>query len=271
MKKVILPIIFLFLISFTFAQPPIFTQFVDEGLTVDFVKINIQEQNKDFQYNFHVFNTSNGIRLSNSTTNCTFHLFMNDGVHVIQEMDIPFDVVGKDWQLTVNGNNFSRLGEYAYLIDCSSTEGLGGSVSIGFEVTESGFGVTEGQAIIYFIALIIAMLFLSLFLFGAITIPWGHSTDPEENIISVNDLRFVKIFLIAISYVMAMFIFGLLRSITGGLLVFTGVSNLFNWGYQVMLAFMYPLIVLTFVFAFIIFLQNLTTKKKLRRVLTIKK
>ena len=117
------------------AQPPIFTQFVDEGLTIDFVKITIQQQNKDFQYNFHVFNTSNGIRLTNSTTSCNFHLFMNDGVHIIQEMSIPFDVSGEDWELTVKGNNFTRLGEYAYLVDCSSTEGLGGSVSVGFEVT----------------------------------------------------------------------------------------------------------------------------------------
>ena len=261
---------FLFLISSISAAPPTFTQIIDGGLTIDFVKISILEQNQDFNFNFHVFNTSNGIRLTNSTTNCTFHLFNNKGSHIIQEMNIPFDVSGGDWELKTMGGNFSRLGEYAYLVDCSSTDTLGGAVSVEIEVTESGHGVNEGQAIIYSIALIIAMLFLALFLTGAIMIPWGHATDPEDNIVNVNDLRFVKIFLIAISYVMTMFIFGLVRSITGGLLTFVGISNIFEWLYWIMLSFLWPLIVLIFIVAFIIFLQNLSIRRDLKRGLTVK-
>lgn len=271
MKKIILLFMFLFLISFVSAAPPVFTQIIDEGISIDFPKITVLEQNQDYTFNFHAFNTSNGIRLTNSTTNCTLHLFDNKGDHIVNEMNMPFVVADGDWELTVTSGNFSRIGEYAYLITCQSTENLGGSVSVRFHVTESGFMVDEGQAIIYSIALICALLFLGLFLWGAIAIPFGHPTDPEQNIVSVNDLRFVKIFLIAISYVMAMFIFGLLKSITSGLLFFTGISNLFNWGYWVMLSFLWPLIVLTFIITFVMFVHGLTLKNKLRRGLTVKR
>ena len=137
------PYIYFFLVlilvtTLVTAQQPPFSQMINEGLSIDFIKINTYEQNQDFTYNFHVFNTSNGVKLTNSSTNCTFHLFDNTGVHIIQEMEIPFDVIGEDWELTVLGGNFSRLGQYAYMVDCQSIEGFGGSVSTNFDVTADG-------------------------------------------------------------------------------------------------------------------------------------
>lgn len=175
-----------------------------------------------------------------------------------------------DFNHTLLGENETRtVGDY--LVSGFCFTGSETEVWIyDFTITFSGEELSTAGGLVSIIFLIGSLFIFSIVLWGAIVIPFGHNTDPEQNIISVNDLRFVKIFFIAISYVLLMFIFGVLKRITESFLVLEGASKLFNWLFQIMFAFLWPLIVLTFIFTFIIWLNNLTIKKKLRRGLRVK-
>ena len=130
---------FLFLISFSFnvsAQPP-FTQILSEKVDIQFPLLENIEQNKEFIFNFHIFNSTTGILFDNTTHECIFHLFNNQGVHVIDQFPTVYEEFSRDFEANISGSNFSRIGEYSFLAICNST-GSGGSVSVRFLVTEDG-------------------------------------------------------------------------------------------------------------------------------------
>ncbi len=136
--------IFLFLLVLTpfisAQQPPnIQTNInVNTGLQVEFPQIFVFENGKDYLFTTHVFNISTGLGVTNDTTTCFFHLFDNRGAHQIDEVAMTFDPIDTDFDYNVLGANFTRNGEYFYLITCNTTE-IGGFDSVGFEVTQDGF------------------------------------------------------------------------------------------------------------------------------------
>ena len=136
--------LFLFLLVLTpmvLAQPPSSFPAVQftEGFAIEFTQVPAYEFNRDLTFNTHVFNLSNGVRIDNSSTDCNYHLFDNRGAIVLNQQPMVFDVLGLDFEIVVNQNNFTRLGEYSYLVVCNdSTNDLGGLVSVGFELTADG-------------------------------------------------------------------------------------------------------------------------------------
>ncbi|HEC39524.1 hypothetical protein LCGC14_0538230 [marine sediment metagenome] len=140
-----LPIfIFLFLLvltPLTFAQQPSpapqTNVNINVGLQVEFTQVDILENGKDHTFNAHVFNISTGLRLTNSTIDCTYHLFNNTGEHQIDQVPMIFNEFGIDWDFLVLGNNFTRNGEYSYLVVCN-TSNIGGFLSREIQVTQDG-------------------------------------------------------------------------------------------------------------------------------------
>lgn len=174
-----------------------------------------------------------------------------------------------DFNYTLLASETNIVGEYEVIGIC----GAGTEVLIwssAFTITFSGETLSTAGGIVSIVFVVAILFVFTMCLWGSIVIPWGHNTDPEQNIVSVNDLRFVKIFLIAITYVLLMFIFGVLKRITESFLVLEGASSIFNWLYWIMLSFLWPLIVLVFIFSFIVWVQNLTLKKKVRRGALVK-
>lgn len=164
--KFSLSILFLFLLvltPFVSAQPPQ-TQVIinlENGYNIDTPKVSSIQQNRNFDFDFHVFNISNGKRLDNSTgINCSFELSDNAGNNLVDVGHIPFEE--DHWVLKVGGGNFTRMGDYFYLVDCSS-DSFAGSISITFEVTSDGFHskVFPTQFVIIILAFI--LVFLGLF------------------------------------------------------------------------------------------------------------
>ena len=139
-KALIFIFLLLLVVPFISAQPPqSATQVVinlEAGLGVDFPKFAFLEQKRDFTFFFHVFNSTTGLRVDNSTVNCTFELSNNVGLHLIKEENINF--TGTEWEIFVLGSNFTRLGSYFWFANCQSDE-EGGFISSAFEVTADGF------------------------------------------------------------------------------------------------------------------------------------
>lgn len=161
-----------------------------------------------------------------------------------------------------NFSNTNALGTYTMN---GISDGCDLTFAVYFVVTESGREYLEQDAIAFGILVIILGLLLIGSLMGAIFIPWSHPKDNEEGlIISVNDWRYAKIFLIGMSYALGMMLLGSLRKFLGN-----GALNEFavfaNWGLQIMLAFLYPIIVLTFILMLVTFIYNRKLKQQLDR------
>ena len=67
-----------------------------------------------------------------------------------------------------------------------------------------------------------------------------------------------------------MWIFAILRQVTANFLYFDSASRLFNWGYWIMLSFIWPIIVVSLIFALILFIQDKKLNKAIRRGIPIR-
>ena len=168
MKKKILFLFLFLLILFPLvnAQPPPQVNVnTDIGYDIDFPKLESLKINEAHRFNFHVFNRSDGLRLDNLNVDCIFHLFNSTGDHIINNMDMPFDEEGMDWEIDIIAGNFSQIGSQSVLINCNST-GFGGFADFSFEITQSGFGINEGNSTILFTIILFMMILGTIFLVG---------------------------------------------------------------------------------------------------------
>ncbi len=158
----------------------------------------------------------------------------------------------------------SIVGDYIGNMVCTQ-EGVSGGDVFPFTISVSGTSLTTGQGILYFLFLISALIATSVSMFWAIRLPFKNIRDEEGVMINVNDLKYLKIFLSVITYVMIMWIFGIMRGISNNFLILQGPRLFFEWGYWIMLSFMWPIIVLSFLFALLLLLGDKKILKALER------
>ena len=138
------------------AVPPVtqvqaFTEgYVIEGTPQEFIK-----QNTAFQYNFFVYNISNGKAVTSSAVECAFYLATDNGTVTAFENATYFPDTRR-WGVTINENNFSSVGHHPFGVKCNSTIYGGAKVSY-FTVTPSG---GDESLTIFLVAIIFAVSLL---------------------------------------------------------------------------------------------------------------
>lgn len=170
-KLFLIFVAFLLVASIVLAAPPQTEVFLGTtGFQIEYPSITTLQQNTDFTFYSHVYNLSNG-QIISSGISCNFYLYNKTGNNLVQlEQNTPD--TNLDFEFLVGGNNFSYIGNYAYLINCnSSTEG--GFSEIPIEVTSSGNSGKETMSITFSIILIgVSLIFLLL----------SYSFDDEEHV-----------------------------------------------------------------------------------------
>lgn len=136
---------------------------IDVGLDIDYPKINPLRVNQSLLFNFRVYNRSNGLELTNVTTNCSFHLINSSGSHIFISDLTPFNDTLEHWELEIGGGNFSQVSKMAYVISCVSLGDFGGFASSSFVVTESGFSINEGNATLLYTIILFMMVVGTIF------------------------------------------------------------------------------------------------------------
>lgn len=173
-----------------------------------------------------------------------------------------------EFNYTLQANYTSMIGNYKISGIC----GDGGQIitwNYDWKITPNGSELSVPQGILYLVFLIAAIGIFLLCLYYAVKIPWKHRRDEEGYIIGVNDLRYFKLFLIVICYIVLMFSAGLLRGITANYIPEIGVSGFFEWIFWIMLSLMYPIIICAFIIALIIFLTNRKLYEGIKRGLPL--
>jgi len=246
------------------AQPPFeqTTQF-DRGLAIKVPMGGVLKQNTDQDFHFHVFNITDGQPMNQPDHGvaCYFHLYNNFGGHLVQ-LEAEYDNGGgnnvdNEWEVEILGANFSEIGDYSYIIQCNSTIlSLGGYESIGFEITPTGEKLDTSKAIVYSIMLLgITALFIFMF-YWMLSIEWSNKFDDHGEIASVNQWKYLKLFLIPVNYVLLMWIFGVARSVSANYLYLPGPTLVFNWAFWILLSFALPLTIVGLFYLIIMFIND---------------
>lgn len=190
----------------------------------------------------------NGLLQNASLTNCTFFIHrsgaLGAGTFVSGVATMTPDDRG--WNKLITAPNFSKYGQYDFQIDCYllSNTTISGNYLGSFIVNPTGAELTLGKAAIY-----ISLLLLAIFLFvsgiiGGIALPSDYKRDEMTGyIIALNNLKYVKLFCYALSYLTLTVIFYFSYILSYAFLELGFVSDLLRFGFYFMLALLVPMFI----------------------------
>lgn len=163
MKKLFLislALIFLLSLNIISAAPKPAVSTSQSTLEIITPEWNYIKQGGDIDFYFHVYNQTK--YKTNLTTNCSFHLYEenSEGEHIYILNPVTKFVGGRDFEVSINGGNFSRIGDYCYLLECQSLNEVVGLEKC-FEVTKTG-DILGGDLIIIFINLLFIISVIGL-------------------------------------------------------------------------------------------------------------
>lgn len=210
-----------------------------------------------------VFQQGKTIPITNycSTADCTYANLSSITYPNGTVSNLNSAMIQSNNEFSYSFSNTTQLGTY-YFVTCSNPNGIQVCEKDSFEITVNGQDFSTGKAISYIGFIVILLFTFLLCSWGAVKVKWKHKTNSENKIISINDFRYVKVFLFAMDYILVMFLFGLSYKFFNEANI-QGFTNFFNFIYQLLLRLMYPLIVAIVIIFFIIFINNLKLKKKL--------
>lgn len=274
-KGVLFGVIMLFFIMpFISAQPPQFNTENDIGLRVQTNPFSVQQNGQDFIYDAHIFNLTDGVPMTNTTTFCMIHVFDSQGDHLL-EVVMPFDINGVDFEFTVEGGNFTDNSLHSVMIDCltngSGIIPLGGFLQWEFTTTETGTILSEGQSIVY-TGLLLGVLFLFLLsLAGAIFLPFKNNRDELGKIINITITKYFKLGCIFISYALLTWVLNLLVTLSINFSILSQYTGFFTVMFRLLIAFSYPMFSIMFIIILVMTFKDLHTMKFLTRGLNERK
>jgi len=234
------------------------------GYQIDFQALDTHKFNTSTLITTHVYNISTGNREIHPTVSCRLDLFDLQGTQLISEKEMVFNPVLEQFSLLIDGGNFTKLGEMSQTIYCNSSN-YGGFETNGYKITQTGDIIETPESIVFLIFLIAGGGLFLLCLYGSIKIPYRNPPNPDGQVIGIHEYGYLKVILIVFSYVLLMWELGIVRSIMYNYLFINGSYNLFNWAFNVMFAFVWPLIVVSFLLVLINYLNRKKFIKALER------
>lgn len=141
------------------AQPPFQQSSTELGITLEAPIIEYHPLNQTYEFHVHAHNSTDGLILTNETTNCTIHIYRpSDGEHVVEDI-MGFNPENNiDFEYEAGAGNFSEIGQYAVVFYCEVEDEIGGFFEYGFDVSPNGIQLTLWDSLV--------RMFLILFFIG---------------------------------------------------------------------------------------------------------
>jgi len=157
--------------------------------------------------------------------------------------------------ITIPSNSLNVLGIYKVDIPCIDN-GLTGSDTFYFKITPSGDEISTAQGIVYSVLFVLSVVVLMLTMYGSFSFPWRNQRNEEGEIIGVNELKYLKLFCIAFSYVLTILINWMAYTLAFGYLSFDFMANFFYTIYWILLSLLFPFLIIMVVIVIIKFIDD---------------
>ena len=221
---------------------------------------------KDTTIDLHIscFDTNNSF--CSSATNCQISVYYPNQSAVIINQSMTYNETFFNYTLIESQTDI--IGEYSAIANCQGT--TNGFSEFNFYINPSGKDLSTAQGIIYIILLVIAFFIFWISIYGSFKIPWRNTRDDSGKVVSVNDLKWLKLFLMVFSYLTFMFIMAMTYNITENFIYLGNVSSYFHYVYLILLTFFFPIMVLLpWVVLYVVF-QDKKVKKLIERGLPMR-
>lgn len=200
---------------------------------------------------------------ASSSATCNLSIQYPNSTYLISDGSMT-NLENGEFNYTLSTTETNLLGQYNWVAYCcDGTKCAAGYDS--FELTPSGTELSIAQGIIYVIFLIIAFFIFWICIYGSFKIKWRNDVDETGKVVSVNDFKWLKLFLMVFSYLTFMFIMAMTYNITENFIYLGNVSSYFHYVYLISLSVFFPIMVLMpWVVLYIVF-QDKKVKKLIQR------
>jgi hypothetical protein len=263
-KYLLIIVMTLFLVGNMVSSAPPIT----EGYFIEDTPQTTLKKDRDFQYNFFVYNLTDGILITNESVNCIHYISNSEGA-VISFENVPYFESDGHWGLTIDKGNFSENGLYYYGTKCNSST-YGGVTTGTWKVNPSGFLFEIQEAIIYSVFILIFFGLIILLAVLATITPGENKQDGEGNVIGIVKLKYLKVLFIALLYPMIILVLNFLNGLAVNLLsleMFAGITG-FLFETMLRLAWVFTIIIITWIVVLVIKDTNL--KKQYSKIMNIR-
>lgn len=153
------------------------------------------------------------------------------------------------------------IGDYNN-VEVYCTDGvLNGTESYQFTVRGNGSQPTTTEGMIYVVVIFICTLLLFLSLWGVFGIKGGNVVDENGSVLHVNNLKYLKIFLVAMAYTLLVILAYFGMNLSYNFSSFNLATSIFNWIFTILMSGILPFLSLLFVFMVIKFAKDLKIQK----------
>lgn len=212
---------------------------------------------KNTPYNLSVTCTLNDIYCS-TATNCNLTSYYS-GTTIINSQTMDNDGQGKVRYLIPASNN-SMLGEYQATIFC--TNGVYNDTSdFSYLVTQTGSNPNISQSVVYFIIIALSVGLFLLCLYGAIVISWSNGYD-LNGIIKINYGKYIKLFLIGITWFLFLAILWMGYNISTAFFYFNVGESIFRTLFYALMTVTFPIVIVLVFFT----ITAIVTDKKMKKL-----
>jgi len=250
MRKVLMVFSFLFIcilvINMVGAVPPFLTSAESStvGLRIFYPQIEALEYNKNFTFEIHVSNLSNGVQFENTEVDCYVHLYNSVGEPILESDAIGDGSDEYDLEIKILSGNFTEYGKRnSFFIWCNTSEDLGGEVGGFYDITGNGKILPGGVVVLGFVLMMmIIFMGITFFLIRAV----GLIIDASFDILDV-------------AYAWGLY-FGLL-GLNQLAIIYLGTLEVMNWLDLFVTILAFPLVVVPVVAFFLSLFRENKTKR----------
>lgn len=266
----ILIILALLMVNIASAKPIFQTSSSNGGLTLQSADFDVYKQNSKTFFNIHVYNSSNGVLMSN-ISKCVFHLYRSDYGDHIFEGNFTLDSNNIDQVIMVNSSLFNETGYYDVTNQCTTTSGtpLGGSLVLSFIITPSGYQATSSEMTFYIFSLSIILILFIASLIGIFNIDDKDTYDiTGTKLLRMKSGVIIKLFLIMLSIFLFWVITFILWQISYNSLMLVFITNILRLFFIWYTILMIPIIIMLLGLIFVRFVTQIKFTKDSKRGIT---
>lgn len=220
----------------------------DAGYEISYPKVNQIIRNSSYVFNFHVYNDTEGVYVTNVTAECIFQLYDSDGNNVLEVNPASFNTNDLEWSVDVHGDNFSELGLYDYVFQCQDLNlDQGGFVSIPFEVTTRKIEIPTAEAMIYILLTSSILLLFLLSIYFTVVIPYSNRINEKGMVIKITKAKYFKLALIMLDYILFVWLLNVLIGVSDNFVSLTMYYGFISFIFEILNNLALPFVVFMFI------------------------
>jgi len=224
--------------------------FVFMFLLIGIINVNAEDSSFTFKQNTDIdlhlqMNDYDMTPLDGSNT-CTINIDYPNSSKMIKKGSMTYDATDGEFHYELNSNHTSVLGIYSTSVDCDN--GIrNGDAYFSYEITPSGKKSSTSEGLTYGVLIFVSLVLLIICIVAA----WQmeiRDTVMAGGLIKVNFRRYIRVFLIYMSYLLATFLFYFCWQVSDKVLAFEFMATMFKFFFMTLIYLLIPFTIIGFYF-----------------------